>query len=238
MASKDAVFQFVARDTSGWSPGFDVTDADLLPSTMDAHGCGGRSTAGGTVPSAAAAAEGRRRLVVVRESVHRYPAVPRLVVANLLLNNWDWKTSNNKIYELSAPVAVCGGGSWCAIWARRWAHDVSADSQVVSPAGFRTRDTERRAWIRSAGIHPQYRRSESASPIRLPRGSIVTSSTVSRPPTSGWTCQAPEPSVRASNGARYSAPRRYKDHQQATRYVGKIKSKIAQGLALTAPPAP
>jgi len=25
-----------------------------------------------------------------------------LVVANLILNNWDWKTSNNKVYEMSA----------------------------------------------------------------------------------------------------------------------------------------
>ncbi len=27
-----------------------------------------------------------------------------LIVANLVLNSWDWKTSNNKIYELSEPV--------------------------------------------------------------------------------------------------------------------------------------
>ena len=27
-----------------------------------------------------------------------------LIVANLILNSWDWKTSNNKIYELSDPV--------------------------------------------------------------------------------------------------------------------------------------
>lgn len=27
-----------------------------------------------------------------------------LIVANLLLNNWDWKTSNNKIYQLTEPV--------------------------------------------------------------------------------------------------------------------------------------
>jgi hypothetical protein len=27
-----------------------------------------------------------------------------LVVANVLLNSWDWKTSNNKIYELREPV--------------------------------------------------------------------------------------------------------------------------------------
>jgi len=26
-----------------------------------------------------------------------------LVVANLILNSWDWKTSNNKVYELSEP---------------------------------------------------------------------------------------------------------------------------------------
>src|SRR5262245_62505260 len=25
-----------------------------------------------------------------------------LVVANLILNNWDWKTSNNKVYDLTA----------------------------------------------------------------------------------------------------------------------------------------
>ena len=27
-----------------------------------------------------------------------------LVVANLLLNSWDWKTSNNKVYQLREPV--------------------------------------------------------------------------------------------------------------------------------------
>ena len=27
-----------------------------------------------------------------------------LIVANLILNSWDWKTSNNKIYELAEPV--------------------------------------------------------------------------------------------------------------------------------------
>ena len=25
-----------------------------------------------------------------------------LVVANLVLNNWDWKTSNNKVYDVSS----------------------------------------------------------------------------------------------------------------------------------------
>ncbi len=29
-----------------------------------------------------------------------------LVVVNLLLNNWDWKTSNNRIYDVSTPEGV------------------------------------------------------------------------------------------------------------------------------------
>jgi len=29
-----------------------------------------------------------------------------LVVANVLLNNWDWKTSNNKIYEVQTPEGM------------------------------------------------------------------------------------------------------------------------------------
>jgi hypothetical protein len=32
------------------------------------------------------------------------PEYGGLIVANLILNNWDWKTSNNKIYELAKPV--------------------------------------------------------------------------------------------------------------------------------------
>ena len=31
-----------------------------------------------------------------------------LVVANLILNNWDWKTSNNKIYAISEPGRAPG----------------------------------------------------------------------------------------------------------------------------------
>ena len=40
-------------------------------------------------------------MVVVREPLHRIPPITGgLVVANLILNSWDWKTSNNKIYQL------------------------------------------------------------------------------------------------------------------------------------------
>jgi hypothetical protein len=33
------------------------------------------------------------------------PAFRQLIVANVLVNNWDWKTSNNKIYEVAEPGA-------------------------------------------------------------------------------------------------------------------------------------
>jgi hypothetical protein len=36
-----------------------------------------------------------------------------LIVANLVINNWDWKTSNNKIYELSEPVD--GASRWFVV---------------------------------------------------------------------------------------------------------------------------
>ena len=36
------------------------------------------------------------------EFVHTQP-FKGLIVANLMLNNWDWKTSNNKVYEVTAP---------------------------------------------------------------------------------------------------------------------------------------
>ena len=32
------------------------------------------------------------------------PEFGGLIVANLILTNWDWKTSNNKIYQLDKPV--------------------------------------------------------------------------------------------------------------------------------------
>ena len=39
-----------------------------------------------------------------------------LIVANILLNSWDWKTSNNKIYQ---HAATARGDTSCAISGRR-----------------------------------------------------------------------------------------------------------------------
>ena len=43
-----------------------------------------------------------------------------LIVANLMLNNWDWKTSNNRITTgTGCRTGARGRSTWCATSARR-----------------------------------------------------------------------------------------------------------------------
>jgi hypothetical protein len=133
---KDTTFTFVARDTGGWSPGFDVRDrqgldwsvklgpeaqSEIVSSrvlwAMGFHqpptyflerwtltgAESGEQPAGRFRPSLA------HQTVVGEWSWYENPFVGSrpfggLIVANLILNSWDWKTSNNKIYELAVPV--------------------------------------------------------------------------------------------------------------------------------------
>ncbi len=129
-------FTFVARDTGGWSPGFDVRSDDgvewsvklgpeaqsevvasrilwaigfhqpptyYLPGWTLTGAEQGPQPAGRFRPSL----DGRK--VSGDWSWYENPFVGTppfkgLVVVNLVLNSWDWKTTNNKIYELSEPV--------------------------------------------------------------------------------------------------------------------------------------
>ena len=133
---RQTTFAFVARDTGGWSPGFDVRDGNGLEWSVKlgpeaqsevvasrilwAMGFhqppiyyldqwtltgaeSGPQTAGRFRPSLPA------HKVVSDWSWYENPFVGTrpfggLVVANLILNSWDWKTSNNKLYELPEPV--------------------------------------------------------------------------------------------------------------------------------------
>ena len=133
---RGTTFIFVTRDTTGWSPGFDVRDNDgtewsvklgpeaqtevvasrILwaigyhqPPTYYLDGWNltgqesGPQAAGRFRPSLA------NRKVVGDWSWYENPFVGSrafggLIVANLILNSWDWKTSNNKVYDLSEPV--------------------------------------------------------------------------------------------------------------------------------------
>jgi hypothetical protein len=135
-APRQTAFTFVAEDTTGWSPGFDVRDdagiewsvktgpeaqSEIVTSRI-LWGIGFHqpptyylerwSLKGGRTGEQE---PGRFRPDVPGREVagdwpwHENPFVGTteyggLVVANLLLASWDWKTSNNKIYQLEKPV--------------------------------------------------------------------------------------------------------------------------------------
>jgi hypothetical protein len=132
---RDTIFEFVARDTGGWSPGFDVRSKDgmqwsvkLGPEAQSEIVASRVLWAIGfhqpptyyleqwTLTGAESGVQPAGRFrpslpgkVVGDWSWYENPFVGSrpfggLIVANLILNSWDWKTSNNKIYELSGPV--------------------------------------------------------------------------------------------------------------------------------------
>jgi len=134
---KGTTFEFVAADTAGFSPGFDVRDGNgvewsvklgpeaqtevvtsrilwaigfhqpptyYLPEWSLTGAVSGPQQAGRFRPDL------KGRAVTGDWSWYENPFVGRreyrgLIVANLVLNNWDWKTSNNKIYQLEQPVS-------------------------------------------------------------------------------------------------------------------------------------
>jgi hypothetical protein len=133
---RETTFMFVARDTGGWSPGFDVRDANGLewsvklgpeaqsevvasrilwaigfhqPPTyyLDQWTLTGAESGPQEAGRFRPSLPGQK--VVGEWSWYENPFVGTrpfagLVVANLILNSWDWKTSNNKVYELTEPA--------------------------------------------------------------------------------------------------------------------------------------
>lgn len=135
-APKGTSFEFVAEDTTGYSPGFDVKDANGVEWSVKTgeeaqtevvasrvlwaigfHQPPVYYVADWSLTGARAGAQqpGRFRPDLPgRDAVadwawHENPFVGSrelgaLIVTNLVINNWDWKTSNNKIYQLDRPV--------------------------------------------------------------------------------------------------------------------------------------
>jgi hypothetical protein len=130
---KGSSFAFVAADTTGFSPGFDVKDASGLewsvktgpeaqsevttsrilwaigfhqPPTYYLERWTLTGGPAGEQPAGRFRPKLKGEEVVGDWSWYENPfvgsrAYSGLVVANLVLNSWDWKTSNNKIYTLT-----------------------------------------------------------------------------------------------------------------------------------------
>jgi hypothetical protein len=137
---RQTTFTFVARDASGWSPGFDVKSDNGLdwsvklgpeaqsevvssrilwaigyhqPPTYYLEQWTLIGSEHGPQPAGRFRPTIKGREVVGDWSWYENPFVSSrafggLIVANLILNSWDWKTSNNKIYSLDEPLNGVG----------------------------------------------------------------------------------------------------------------------------------
>jgi len=150
-----------------------------------------------------------------------------LVAANVLLNNWDWKTSNNKVYEIAGPS---GGG----VQQRAIVQDLGAS---LGKTGYPVL----LAWLPMRGLGQGSRNDledfESQGFIKSVDGTKVDfhyrgihKSLVDSLSTADvvWACQLMS---RLSDSQWHDAFRAagYED-DHARRYVAKIKTKVAEGL--------
>jgi hypothetical protein len=257
-----APFTFVARDTSGWSPGFDVRTQDgrewsvkLGPEAQSEvvasrilwaigfHQPPTYYLAEWTMTGAESGVQppGRFRpslpgKVVGDWSWYENPFVGTrpfggLIVANVLLNSWDWKTSNNKIYELAEPMN--GVARWFVVrdvgaslgrttyptllkWfrLRGFGQGTRNDLPGFEQQGFIVRvDGESRPVFDYRGIYRDVVETVTLADVRW------TCTLLSRLTDSQWR--------EAFRAGGYNA-------EQTSRYVAKIKAKIAQGLQVSA----
>ena len=260
---RQTTFAFVARDTGGWSPGFDVRDgqglewsvklgpeaqSEIVASrilwAMGFHQppiyyleqwtlTGAES---GPQPAARFRPSLTGQKVVGDWSWYENPFVGTrpfggLVVANLILNSWDWKTSNNKIYELSEPVNGV----------RRWfmVRDLGASlGKTTYPTflkWFRLRGFGQGTRNDLAGFEEQrfiLGVDEEAQPEFDYRGiyrDVIETVTLA---DVEWACGLLS---RLSDEQWHDAFRAGGYNQDETRrYVAKIKAKITQGLQVAA----
>jgi hypothetical protein len=262
MMPRDTVFTFVAEDTSGWSPGFDVRDDRGLewsvktgleaqsevatsrilwaigfhqPPTYYIDKWSLKGTRAGTQESGRFRPELPGHEVVGDWPWHENPFVGTseyggLIVANLLLASWDWKTSNNKIYQLDEPVN--GVTRWFIV------RDLGASlGKFTYPPVlrlFRLRGFGQGTRNDLTGFEQQgFIRRVDGDSVEFDYKGIYRDviSTVT-PAHVRWACERLSMlSERQWSDAFRSAG--YTPDQTA-RYTNRIKQKIAQGLQLTA----
>lgn len=261
---KQRTFTFVAEDTSGWSPGFDVRDergvewsvktgpeaqtevvASRILWAIGFHQPPTYYLAEWSLEGAVSGPQqpGRFRPDLKSQRVvadwpwHANPFVGRrefggLIVTNLIINSWDWKTSNNKVYELDDPAA--GVSRWFVVrdlgasfgkftypailrWFRLRGFGQGTRNAIVDfeQQGFITRiDRERsRVEFDYRGIYRDVISSVTPEDVR-------------------WACER----LNRISDAQWRDVFRAAGYrpEEGERFVTKIKEKIAQGLQVTA----
>lgn len=257
-------FEFIAEDTTGYSPGFDVRDERGMtwsvktgpeaqtevvssrvlwaigfhqpPTYYMAKWSMGGARSGPQQPGRFRP-DVRGRRVVGEWPWHENPFVGTrpfggLIVANLVLGNWDWKTSNNKIYDLDDPVN--GVTRWFVV------RDLGASlGKFTYPTvlkwfrlrgfGQGTRNDlpgfEEQGFIKSIDRE----RSRVEFHYRGIYGDVISSVT---PEDVRWACErlaklTDDQWRDVFRAAGYSP-------DEGARYTARIKEKIAQGLQMTA----
>ena len=254
-------FTFVAEDTTGWSPGFDVRDdrgvewsaktgpeaqSEIVtsrilwaigfhqPPTYYLERWSLKGARSGDQEPGRFRPDVPGRAVVGNWPWHENPFVGTteyggLIVANLLLTSWDWKTSNNTIYQFEN--AVGGANRWLVV------RDLGASlGKFTYPSVLK--------WFRLRGFGQGTRNDlpgfEEQSFIERIDGDRVqfhykgiyrdVVSTVT-PQQVRWTCEQ----LSSLTDRQWADAFRAGGYtpEQAARYTHKIKEKIAQGLNLT-----
>jgi hypothetical protein len=261
---RQTAFAFVAEDTTGHSPGFDVRDnagiewsvktgpeaqsevvtSRILwaigfhqPPTYYLDNWSLTGTVTGKQEPGRFRPDLPGREVIGEWPWHENPFVGSrefggLIVANLLLTSWDWKRSNNKIYQLSEPID--GVQRWFVV------RDLGASLGRFTYPGVLK-------WFRLRGFGqgtrndlPGFEQQGFIKAIDPDTGKVEFEyrgiyrdviSTV-RAEDVRWACQrlatlSDQQWQDAFRAAGYTP-------DQSSRYIAKIKEKIAQGLELTA----
>lgn len=258
---KQTAFAFVAEDTTGYSPGFDVRDdagtdwsvktgpeaqsevatSRLLwaigfhqPPTYYLAAWSLKGPRAGPQPPGRFRPEVAGREVTGEWAWHENPFVGTepfggLIVANLLLTSWDWKTSNNKIYRLDTPVDGV----------RRWfvVRDLGASLGKFTYPGilkwFRLRGFGQGTRNDLPGFEQQafIERVDGDQVDFAYRGIYRDVIDTVTPAHVRWACERFSTLTDRQWDDAFRAAGYEPAHRQ--RYVAKIKEKVAQGLSVT-----
>jgi hypothetical protein len=259
---RDRVFTFVAEDTTGWSPGYDVRDASGLtwsvklgpeaqtevvasrilwaigyhqPATYYLDRWSMRGNPSAEQPPGRFRPDLPDHEVVADWSWYENPFVGSrpyqgLIVANLVLNNWDWKTSNNKVYRLAEPTR--GAHRWFVV--RDLGASLGKTTYPTILKWFRLRGFGQGTRNDIAGFEEQgfIQGVDDEGDLMFDyRGIYRDVIDTVTPDDVRWTCtllaRVSDQQWRDAFAAAGYSP------EITARYVKKIKGKIAQGLSLT-----